>query len=101
MNQYEVTVWAEKTFGPPSSNARIAARANEEMAELLRDLTVDDKNPKAGEEIADIVIVLYRLATRLGCDLMQEIDRKMEVNKQRVWKVGADGHGYHVRGGKS
>ena len=95
--QASVSTWADQTFGPASSNARVAARANEEMAELLRCLTVDDQHPKAAEEIADVVIVLYRLAQRLDADLMAEIDRKMLVNRGRVWRLAGDGHGYHVR----
>jgi NTP pyrophosphatase (non-canonical NTP hydrolase) len=97
MNQYEISAWANETFGEPSSNARIAARANEEMTELLRALTADDEHPKAAEEIADVIIVLYRLATRLGCDIAEEIDRKMAINRGRKWNVTKDGHGYHVR----
>jgi NTP pyrophosphatase (non-canonical NTP hydrolase) len=96
-SQYSISDWADATFGPSGSNARVAARANEEMAELLRALTADDKHPKASEEVADIVIILYRLATRLGIDLMAEIDRKMSVNRARVWKKDNTGHGYHVR----
>lgn len=96
-NQITVSTWANKTFGPSGSNARVAARANEEMAELLRALTADDNHPKAAEEVADIVIILYRLATRLGIDLYDEIDRKMEVNRKREWKLDKTGHGYHVR----
>lgn len=96
-NQITVSTWANETFGPSGSNARVAARANEEMAELLRALTADDNHPKAAEEVADIVIILYRLATRLGIDLYDEIDRKMEVNRKREWKLDKTGHGYHVR----
>lgn len=96
--QRSVTEWADATFGPVSSNIRVAARANEEMAELLRALTVDDQNPKAAEEVADIVIILYRLATRLGVDLEVEISRKMAVNRSREWRLDGSGHGYHVRG---
>jgi NTP pyrophosphatase (non-canonical NTP hydrolase) len=95
--QRSVAAWAAETFGPASSNARVAARANEEMAELLRVLTVDDEHPKAAEEIADVVIVLYRLAECFGIDLHGEIDRKMQVNRSREWKLDATGHGYHVR----
>jgi NTP pyrophosphatase (non-canonical NTP hydrolase) len=95
--QKSVSDWAEFTFGPASSNARVAARANEEMAELLRALTADDRHPKAAEEVADIVIVLCRLMTQLGVNLSDEIDRKMVVNRQRQWNVTTDGHGYHVR----
>jgi NTP pyrophosphatase (non-canonical NTP hydrolase) len=95
--QKSVTDWANETFGTAGSTARVAARANEEMAELLRALTVDDAHPKAAEEVADIVIVLYRVATRLGVDLHAEIDRKMAINRTREWKLSSDGHGYHVR----
>lgn len=95
--QRSVSEWAEATFGAAAGNARIAARANEEMAELLRALTADDRHPKAAEEIADVVIVLYRLATRLGVDLVAEIDRKMAINRTREWRLDNTGHGYHVR----
>lgn len=95
--QYTISDWADHTFGPASSNARVAARANEEMAELLRALTADDEHEKAAEEIADVVIVLFRLVTRLGRDLGEEIDRKMKINRDRKWNITTDGHGYHVR----
>lgn len=96
-NQISVSTWADETFGPAGSNARVASRSNEEMAELLRALTADDNHPKAAEEVADIVIVLYRLATRLGVDLHDEIDRKMAINRTREWNLDKTGHGYHVR----
>lgn len=95
--QESVTAWANETFGVAKSNARIAARANEEMAELLRALTADDANPAAAAEVADVVIVLYRLASYLGVDLMREIDAKMAINRARAWAKDASGHGYHVR----
>jgi len=95
--QKSVSAWTTATFGEASSNARVAARANEEMAELLRALTSDDNHPKAVEEAADVVIILYRLADRMGKNLHAEIDRKMGINRKRQWSVTADGHGYHVR----
>lgn len=96
-SQFTIAAWAEETFGPATSNARIAARANEEMAELLRHLTADDNHVEAAEEIADVIIVLCRLATRLGVNLNGEIVAKMAINRTRQWKVTKDGHGYHVR----
>jgi len=95
--QHTISTWANQTFGEAGSNARVAARANEEMAELLRALTVDDQHQKAPEEVADIVIVLNRLATCLGFDLQEEVDRKMAVNRERLWKLDSTGHGYHLR----
>lgn len=94
-----IAQWANETFGVPGSNARVAARANEEMAELLRALTADDLHPKAIEECADVVIVLARLVWRLGGDVWAEVEKKMAVNRARVWKMDQTGHGYHVRDG--
>jgi hypothetical protein len=158
--QESISEWAEEAFGPVSSNARVAARANEELAELLRALSTDDNSPKAAEEAADVAIVLYRLrarmgfapafvkqspdflavnnlhaatganygmehllrllarddghanaeyfirlvfvglnelAARMGFNLAEEVDRKMAVNRSRVWNLDGSGHGYHVR----
>lgn len=95
--QKTIVAWCEETFGPATSSVRIAARANEEMAELIRAVATDDRHPKAAEEIADVFIILYRLAERLGVDLHGEIDRKMAVNRARAWRLDGSGHGYHVR----
>ena len=94
--QHSISKWANAAFGPANSNARIAARANEEMAELLRCLTADDNHPEAAGEVADVLIVLYRLAWRLGIDLHEEVDMKMVINRQRKWSLDKTGHGYHV-----
>lgn len=96
-DQASISLWAENTFGPAGSNARVAARANEEMAELIRALTIDEFHEKAAEEIADIVIILYRLASRLQVDLLTEVDRKMQINNLREWKRDGSGHGYHKK----
>jgi hypothetical protein len=96
--QKTISKWAEETFGPVGSNASVAARANQEMSELLRSLAGDDSNPKAIEEAADVVICLYRLVERMGGDLLAEIDRKMQVNLTRKWELDGDGHGRHVKG---
>lgn len=93
--QKTISDWANETFGPAQSNIRVAVRANEEMAELLRALSADDNHPKAAEEMADVVIVLTRLATSLHVDINAEINRKMATNRNRVWKKDGTGHGYH------
>lgn len=95
--QKTISDWANETFGPATSNMRIATRANEEMAELLRALAADDYSPKAGEEIADILIVLCRVAERLGVSIESEVYKKMAINRAREWKKDGTGHGYHVR----
>lgn len=96
-DQREISQWAVETFGDASSNMRVAVRANEEMSELLRHLSTNDNHPEAGAEIADIVIVLYRLADRMGLSLHHEVEIKMEINRTRTWSMDGDGHGHHIR----
>lgn len=69
--QQSISQWAEATFGPSGSDLRVWARANEEMAELLRLLTFNaSPDPeKVAEECADVVIVLLRLAERRGWEV--------------------------------
>jgi hypothetical protein len=95
--QASIVKWANKTFGLSNSNMRVATRANEEMAELLRALSVDDENMSALEECADVYIVLCRVVSNLGGDFQALVDAKMTRNRKREWKVDGSGHGYHVR----
>ena len=97
-DQYSIAAWSLATFGKCPNNLRIAVRTNLEMAELLDALTADDNNPAAGAEIADIIIVLARLATEMGFDIPSEINKKMRINRMRIWK-SVDGVGHHVRVG--
>jgi NTP pyrophosphatase (non-canonical NTP hydrolase) len=94
--QATINRWIDATFGAAGSNLSCAVRANEEMAELLRALDRDDADPEAAEEIADIVIILYRLAERFGVDLHEQVDRKMAKNRGRGWRLTGHGHGYHT-----
>ena len=95
--QHSIARWADHAFGKAPDPARIASRANEEMAELLRHATSNQPSEKLIEEAADVVIVLMRMADVIGEDLAKEIDRKMVVNRGRVWNKDGTGHGYHVR----
>lgn len=99
--QESISEWAQAVFGDAGSDARVATRANEEMAELLRAVTSDAPIEKVIEEAADVVIVLYRLANRNGFDLHEAINQKMEINRAREWKKDGTGHGYHIRVGKA
>lgn len=96
-SQTTISEWANATFGAAGSNASVAARANKEMAELMMKLAQDDAHPGAGEEVADVLIVLYRLAWRLGVDLHEEVGKKMTINRAREWKLDGHGHGQHVK----
>lgn len=73
-----VSQWAEETFGPAGSNFSVAVRANRELGELLSvvassQAVLDDGDTPIGlgEELADVVIVLWRLASRNGIEITQ------------------------------
>ena len=58
---------------------------HEELAEAF---SAYRKNlPDVGEEIADVCIYLFGLAQILGVDLEGEIVRKIEINKNRQFKM--------------
>lgn len=44
------------------------------------------KQPNVGEELADVAIYLMGIAEILGVDLESEIEKKVEINKARVYK---------------
>lgn len=95
--QQSASLWADSVFGFSVSNFSTAARANQEMAELLKALAIHDKNSNAGEEIADIIIILWRLANDLNVNVQELIDQKMAKNRARKWQCDGSGHGYHVK----
>lgn len=68
-DQRTITAWADETFGPVTSIARSLSRANEEAAELIRELCDGDEAPGVSDEAADIAICLYRSASVIGFDL--------------------------------
>ena len=92
-NQYSVGKWAYETFGETTA-LRSAVRANNEMSELLTKLSIDD-TLKASEEIADIIICLFRLSCILGVDIDSAIDAKMCINRSREWELDGYGNGQH------
>jgi hypothetical protein len=71
--QATICTWADATFGPPVSDASIAARALVEMAELVTACMNGEPAERIGEEIADVVIVLARLGRSMGADVMWHV----------------------------
>ena len=45
------------------------------------------KKDDVGEELADVAIYLLGLAEILGVDLADEIEKKMEINRERTYSV--------------
>lgn len=77
-SQQSISRWASETFGEPGSLARVAARANEELAEMLRAYTAGQPVEVVAEEAADTAIVLCRLGERMGVNVEHTIKTATE-----------------------
>lgn len=93
-NQETIDAWSRKTFGHSGALKR-ALRMNIEIAELLSALE-NTEFENAGEECADVFIVLSQVTAALGKDLMDEVQKKMDINEQRKWKQLPSGRHQHV-----
>ena len=96
--QGTIEEWRAATFEGHCDVFDMMVRANEEMAELIRAVTYDPGNePKEiADEAADVVIMLYSLATIAGFDLHEAVDRKMAVNRKRRWIPAGAGRYQHI-----
>jgi hypothetical protein len=68
--QESIAIWADAAFGVAPKLLRILARANEEMAELLRAVTSSKTPHEIATEAADVAIVLARVGKIVGNDLI-------------------------------
>lgn len=93
-SQERITEWADKTFGQVNAR-RIAVRMNIEMAELISALEHGELE-EARMECADLNVMLRQIAERLGVDLNEITDQKMDINESRTWAKGKDGSFRHV-----
>lgn len=91
-----IAQWQRETFGEAMNNMSSYRRARKEFNELYERLMLNDNDPSAPVEIADIAIVLSRIVAFHGKDLQDAIDAKMAINRARKWKLTGDGHGQHV-----
>lgn len=93
--QKMIAEWAKSQFGYHGPRP-IAIRGNKEMAELLSSLENNIPAEECAEECADVAIFLLQVCERLGFDLLELVDKKMEINIARTWTIGSDGSHQHV-----
>ncbi|UTW54451.1 dATP/dGTP pyrophosphohydrolase domain-containing protein [Kordiimonas sp. SCSIO 12610] len=94
--QQSIAKWSEETFGPVSNITALLDRALEEFTEL-KDAVQDDNKPEIANELADILILLYRFAELNGINVTEAIQHKMSINRQRKWQSYGDGTGKHIK----
>ena len=94
--QDSVTAWGEQTFGPVATPSVLVERARIEFDELVEAVKTGESGDVA-QEMADVLIILYRLATIFGFEVSDAVDAKMKINRARQWRPKGDGTGSHVK----
>lgn len=95
--QETITKWAKETFGESTVEASIK-RMLKECKELEDKLECGASTYKdIAEEIADIFITGHRVLYELGFSTDDIVNSKMEINRNRKWKLNGDGTGQHVK----
>jgi NTP pyrophosphatase (non-canonical NTP hydrolase) len=97
-DQWSISAWGEETFGPAKHPEVLVDRAVLEFDEL-REATRNGHADDVAHEIADILILLYRVGTIFGCDVQKAVAEKMAINRKRRWIRKGDGTGRHVKDG--
>ena len=92
--QKSIGQWGDEAFGPVRDPMALVDRARLELAELA-DAVNAGEVAEIGSEIADVAILLYRLADQFGLDLDAQVRGKMEINRARRWSASGDGTGRH------
>jgi dCMP deaminase len=89
----EVVAWQRQTFWAPSLDD--VPSTIEHIRREVLELAADPSNEL---EVADVLILLLRLADNLGMDLTAAVARKLDINRRRVWQApDANGVTEHVR----
>jgi NTP pyrophosphatase (non-canonical NTP hydrolase) len=88
--QADIAEWADK-LNPHRTALSIIAKMLEELGELIASDRQDDPL-----ELADVLILALDLAHIKGIDLTDAVQRKMRVNRNRVWRIADNGAMKHV-----
>lgn len=95
-DQKKISEWAESQFGFHPA-LPIAVRGNKEMAELISSIMNNIPAEDIAEECADVCIFLMQICNRMGHDLLEKIDEKMDINEKRQWTLADDGSHQHIK----
>lgn len=91
--QQAIDHWYKSNGGHATLNTAIH-RIGSEYHELC-----DAGSPEhIQEEMADVASCLFQAASIAGFDLIEAVWRKLAINCERKWTVGADGCLRHVKG---
>ncbi len=80
----------------PNANINVAINIHLSLCNILAPIDFDESNWLTKHTLQRTYYFLKILVSRLGSDLQTEIDKKMEINVARKWKVAADGTAQHI-----
>lgn len=92
--QQQVTAWQDATF-PKTDVRSYVKKLVHEVDELESSIHLGHF-VKTVEELADVQIVLWGLANKLGINLDAAVEDKHRINQQRKWERMKDGTYQHV-----
>jgi hypothetical protein len=93
--QKEIGEWNIATFADRTNVEAMKNHLARELAELLSAKNFENHI----EECADMAILLFGIAYRDGFDLLEEVNKKMQINKNRIWgNADCDGVISHLKG---
>lgn len=88
--QNEIAQWADQ-LNPDRTALSVIAKMLEELGELIASRRQDDPN-----ELADVFILALDLAHIKNVDITQAVRTKMQINRQRQWRIADNGAMSHV-----
>lgn len=86
----DIKEWADSAF-PDRTDSSMFLKLYGEVAELI-----DAEEADCGDEIADLLILILDYAKRKGVNPSVVTQRKLNINKKRVWKKTRMGNYQHV-----
>ena len=94
--QQSINEWQLQTFGPVTDRYRLYHKFEQEVFELHDECILGTNTKAILEECADVYIMLVNLVKQYDGDLQDEVNKKMQINRQRTWKLNGDGTGKHA-----
>jgi len=81
----DIVAWHKKTF-PNATIENVVDKIEEEILEYEQELFSSSQSVlRMAEELADVFIVAIRWFDMHDMSLSEEVARKLEINKGRVW----------------
>jgi NTP pyrophosphatase (non-canonical NTP hydrolase) len=82
---HDIVIWADSVMPKRQPADAIKKLSMEEVPELWRELK--ETGELSADELADIGIIWLDLCYMAGVDPLEVMEAKMQVNRQRTWKI--------------